>query len=236
VVDIQQIAAFDLDGTLVSGQTQAMLVHHLASRRMLSASTLTAVAVWFAKYRFGMPVEHKRIRLRVMRAFAGHSVESVDRIIDEVYAERVAPRLRLAGRRALRALEDAGVRTVIVSAAPEPLVSRVAVAIGATGFVATRLEKDLGYYTGRIEGPVIEGSHKMSALNDWAARRYQNWTLKAAFGDHASDAPIMHAAHEAYAVCPDRGLRALAETEGWNILDWSECPPLPPQQAQIRGV
>ena len=189
---------------------------------MLPASTLAAVAVWFAKYRFGMPVEHERIRLRVLQVLAKQSVESVDRILDEVHAERIAPRLRSAGLRALLALEDAGVRTVIVSAAPEPLVSRVAAAVGATGFVATRLERNAGCYTGRIDGPVIEGSHKMSALSDWAAHRYEDWTLKAAFGDHVSDAPLMHAAHEAYAVCPDRGLRALAESEGWNILDWSE--------------
>ncbi len=226
MVDIQQIAAFDLDGTLVSGQTQAMLVRHLASKGMLSASTLAALGIWFAKYRFGMPVEHEGIRLRVMQALAGHSVESFDRILDEVHAGRIAPRLRPAGRRALRALEDAGVRTVIVSAAPEPLVSRVVAAIGATGFVATRLEKDAGYYTGRIEGPVIEGDHKISALSDWADRRYGNWILKAAFGDNVSDAPLMHAAHEAYAVWPDRGLRALRRRKGgisWNGRNAPRC-------------
>ena len=40
------------------------------------------------------------------------------------------------------------------------------------------------------------------------------------YSDHASDAPCLEWADEAFATNPHGRLRTLARTRGWTILDW----------------
>lgn len=216
----QSIAAFDLDGTLLAGQSQSILVSHLFKHRILPVRTALAVALWFIKYRMGLPVEHKRIRMRVLESLRGQAVESIENIIQNVFVESIRPRLRPAGIEEVSRLESCGVRTVIVSASVEPLVRRVAKAIGASGIVATEFEHSDNVLTGRIKGQIVEGHAKVQAVKHWADARFTDWVLVAAYGDHESDIPLLSAAVNAFVVCPDFRLRAEADSRGWKRLDW----------------
>lgn len=221
VISPQPIAAFDLDGTLLAGQSQALLVSHLFKNHVLPLGTALAVALWFFKYRIGWPVEHEKIRIRVLESLRGKTVESIEDLIEGVFETSIRPRLREEGIQELDRLERQGVRTILVSASVEPLVRRVAREIGASGTAATELERNGHVLTGRIQGQVIEGQEKVMAVRQWADARFGSWILTASYGDHYSDIPLLSAAMHAYAICPDPRLRSEAASRGWGVLDWS---------------
>lgn len=217
-----RIAAIDVDGTLVEGQTQAVLVRHLLARRMLTLPVAVAVAVWFIRYRLGLPVEHTGIRRRVFGQLAGLSLEEVHILVDDVFADGISRRIRSSAVTEIERLLSDGVQVALVSASIEPLVNRIATAVGVSHVIATQLATADGRLTGTICGPVVEGAAKLDALTRWANERFETWELTDAYGDHLSDVPLLEAAQRAWAVCPDAGLYSEAQQRGWICLNWRD--------------
>jgi HAD superfamily hydrolase (TIGR01490 family) len=221
VSSLQPIAAFDVDGTVVSGQTQALLVRYLAQRRMLPFSTIVPVAAWFCGYRLGLPMPHTGIRRRVLRSLAGMSFREIDDLAQELFIAQIRSRVRRSAARRIDELNRAGVICILVSASAAPLVRRIASYVGVSHVIATELDTADGIMTGRISGPVVEGIQKVTALSGWADRSFTRWELVEAYGDHVSDAHLLSAARVGYAVNPSARFRRIAIANGWTCIDWT---------------
>jgi HAD superfamily hydrolase (TIGR01490 family) len=85
---------------------------------------------------------------------------------------------------------------------------------------ATRLEEKEGRWTGRVLGPPMFGEAK--AIAAWWFAEKWNLSLKkcSAYGDGANDRWLLASVGKAVAVNPARGLRRIAERNGWEILCW----------------
>jgi HAD superfamily hydrolase (TIGR01490 family) len=221
VGDVELVAAFDVDGTLIRGQTQALLVQQLRSEGKLSLSTTIAVTLWFLGYKIGLPVRPDRILKRVLATFEGWAPEDLTPVMEALLQNHLAARLRPEGVGAIGDHVALGHRVVLVSAATEPVISTLAKYLGVEAVVATRLEVRDGRLTGRIDGDVVEGERKAKALTAWADATLSQWRLVAAYGDHESDEPLLRMAERPVAVCPSAGLRGLAARRGWTCVEWS---------------
>lgn len=219
-MNVQPIAAFDMDGTVVAGQTQLIFVKHLYARGSLSPGAALAVLSWFIRWRLGLSPDPRGVRRRVLADLRGVEAASLEKELDMVFWRSIAPRIRPRARQTIRMLEAAGVRTVLVSAAAAPLVARVAAGVGASGAIGTEARQEGGRYTGDLAGPIIDGSEKTAGLARWADERYGRWTLRAAYGDSSGDEALLATALKAYVVRPDRAMRDLAARHGWEVLDW----------------
>lgn len=216
----RELAAFDVDGTLVGAQTQALLVRFLTRSGLLPMRTRAAVAAWFIGYKLGFPVRPGGVRRRVLRSLRGMSAADVDDLANTLHREYVEPLISEKGTSAVRAYEERGVQTVLVSASIEPIVARIAREVGASGWIATQLKMEDGVLAGDIDGTAVSGAEKVRALAEWATARHQSWRLVAAYGDHESDVPMLESAEAAYAVNPSARLRAIALRKSWECLDW----------------
>lgn len=221
VTSRQPIAAFDVDGTLVDGQTQAMLVRFMRERGMLDTGTVAAAAAWFFAYKAGFPLSGDGIRRRVLGNLRGMTTAEVDGIADVLHETRLRARVRASGWDVIRQCESEGIRTVLVSASVEPIVSRIARQVGASHWIATALGSCEGRMTGAVAGSVVEGKAKAERFTKWADETYGEWTLVAAYGDHETDAELLALAQRPFAVNPTRALRKVADENGWSCLEWS---------------
>lgn len=217
----QPIAAFDVDGTLVDGQTQAMLVRYMRERGMLDTGTVVAAAVWFLAYKMGFPLSGDRVRRRVLGSFRGMTMAQIDEVVDALHATRLRARVSAGGCDVIRQYESEGTRTVLVSASVEPIVSRIARQVGASHWIATTLGSCEGRMTGAVSGLVVEGKAKAERFTKWADETYGEWTLVAAYGDHETDAELLALAESPFAVNPTRALRKVAGENGWSCVEWS---------------
>jgi HAD superfamily hydrolase (TIGR01490 family) len=217
-----RIAAIDVDGTLVDGQTQALLVRHLLARRMLTLPVALSVGIWFTRYRLGFSVDHVGIRRRVFAQLAGMSISDVAGLVDAVFTDAIRGRVRSLAVEEIKRLRAEGVEVVLVSASVEPLITRIARAVGVSHVIATRLVVARGRLTGELDGAVIEGNGKLDAFRNWANGQFGRWELTDAYGDHVSDVPLLEVAQRAWAVCPDAALKSEAQRRGWKCLNWRE--------------
>jgi phosphatidylglycerophosphatase C len=189
------VAAFDLDGTLVRGDT---LVPFLCRARGRSR-TITALLAHSPVLARALLVGRHRDRAKemVLSQLLRHHDEVALRATAARFAEEVVAR-RVRGH-VLERAEDhrrAGHELVIVSASPSLYVEPIGRLLDFDMVLATRLETDAdGRLTGRIEGRNCRGPEKVARLREWAGTGPLDVY---AYGDSTGDLELLAQAHAAF--------------------------------------
>lgn len=215
-----EAAFFDLDRTLMAGSSGMHFARAAYRSGMVGRARLA---------RWGM--EHVRFRLRgstdartaqvlsqVKELLAGVPERSIERMGPDLLAG-VLPRIYPEMLDEVRAHQDAGRRTFIVSAAGNGLVEMLARVLGMDGGIGTRYEVDReGVLTGRIVEPFVYGDGKVAAMRRFADEHDVDLQRSLAYSDSASDLPMLRAVGNPVAVNPDPELARIAATQGWRIM------------------
>jgi HAD superfamily hydrolase (TIGR01490 family) len=212
------IAFFDLDGTLVIGQTQQLFVSFLRSRGEVALPYLAGVGLWFAAYKLGLVRPTDSLRERGARLLQDRSQAEVRSLMQEFMDQVLAPRLHPGAVSAVADHRTAGHRVVILSAALEPLVVALAGRLAVTEWVATPVEVAQGRFTGRLAGPPLYGSEKVVAARRLMEESGVDPAVCAAYADHESDIDLLEVVGRPVAVHPKAGLLAEARGRGWRVL------------------
>ena len=135
--------------------------------------------------------------------------------------EHLWPTRRQAAIDRVRATSDEtrtanpGARLVLATGAYQPIAAAFAAKIGADVALGTPLEIRDGTATGGVLAATQTGAQKAAAVRALA----EGGAVVAAFGDTAADIPLLSMAARSVAVAPDRELRRVALTRGWEILE-----------------
>ena len=159
-----------------------------------------------------------------MRAYlttlcAGWNVQTVRDIVAETLHTIVDP---LVYEEAVQLIHDhqaAGREVVIVSSSGSEVVDPIGELLGADRVIATTLIEQDGKYTGEI-GFYAFGENKAVAMRDLADAHGYDLGSSYAYSDSETDAPMLAAVGNPYAVNPDKILRRIAEEENWPILQF----------------
>ena len=215
------IAAFDLDGTVLRGQSGALWAWHLAGRRLVPARTALRVATLVVRYRRGAALDYDRLAAELLAGFSGRPIADFEGLIDPFVEDRLVPTVRREARATMARRRAEGCHVVLASAALAPLVARMAARLPADGWIATELAPPIdGTFAGRLAGPVRHGAAKVEALRAHGDARFARWHLEDAFTDHESDLALLEAARRPTAVNPSPGLKRVARERGWPIAAW----------------
>ena len=154
------IAAFDFDGTCISGNSPVLLVRRLMKLGMLEKASLR-IMLWGIAYKLRLPQNESWVRGLVFRAFAGKPVSRVDAFLRNFYDSDVASLFRERATAELLSQKEQGRVVVLVSATFEPIVSRAMEFHPIDFQISTRMRaaKD-GTYTCEVEGLPVEGDQK----------------------------------------------------------------------------
>jgi HAD superfamily hydrolase (TIGR01490 family) len=212
------IAFFDLDGTLVVGQTQRLLVSYMHRQGMVGVGFLIAVGLWFAAYRLGLVKATDNARGRAAGLMRGRSAEEVAALMDTFTREELVPRLHGGALTALRGHQERGDEVVIVSAALMPVVEGLARHLRVGSCEGTRLAVLNGVFTGMVSGKALYGPEKALAARRILDERGTDAESCSAYADHETDVELLELVGHAVAVNPRPGLAAVAEQRGWRIM------------------
>ncbi len=220
------VAFFDVDGTLTKVHVwQAFMAYFKTHGRRLWVHRF--YWLWhMAQYPFFKMGWMSETAFR--RKWAGHlawyvrgmSVDEAQAIWEWVVKEYLPPHWRASSVARLQAHLQKGDVVVLVSAAPEPLIQRVAHHLGTPHAVATRLEVRDGRYTGRAVPPVCIGPAKPQRAFEYLQAQgivvapEASW----AYADAISDLELLTSVGHPVAVAPEPDLASLARERGWEIL------------------
>ena len=212
------IVAADLDGTLTAGETWKAVGRYLAEH-----GRARAYRAFFLAHLPGALLVKARLLSRswyrdrwmadLARLFQGRDEQELRRMAEWVVERELWALRRPSVIAELEALRRDGATLILASATYQPVLEAFAERCTARP-IGTPLELVDGIATGRIVGRVNSGRAKADRL----AAAIQPERVAIAYGDSASDIPMLELSAAPVAVHPDAGLRRLAARRGWRVL------------------
>lgn len=219
-----RIAAFDLDGTILDGESPLKLTTSLLRHRQLPIYKAFLMGIWGIRYRLRLPLTESTPRELLFSALTAPTVEEVDAEIMDVFNRRIRKHIRPGAVRAIEECREDGMVLILASASFKPITTTIVEELGFDDQVSTIMEEKSDHYTGKVLGLPVQGREKIDLLVKMCDEKYgmDGWVLQRAYGDHYSDIPMLECSQEAYVIDPDPKLERIAKHRGWEILDWDE--------------
>jgi HAD superfamily hydrolase (TIGR01490 family) len=216
-------AFFDVDNTIIQGASIFHLARGLHRRQFFTTREILGAA-WKQAYFRIIGVEDPEhvadARTSALAFIAGHTVEELEAIGEEIFDETMAERI-WPGTRALAQMHlDQGQRVWLVTAAPVEIARTIARRLGLTGALGTVAEHVDGIYTGRLVGEMLHGPAKAVAVRELAALEGLDLSRCSAYSDSHNDLPMLSLVGDPCVINPDSRLREHARAQGWRIRDY----------------
>lgn len=214
------LAAFDVDGTLIRGDSYLRYLVFVLVRR--PSRWLRAPLLGLAVLLFVIGARNntwlKAFFLRQVLATLDPQREM--RLTRAFVAILVRGRLKPGGVRRLREHQAAGDTVILLSAGLESYLTLLGRELGADAVLSTMVERDdAGRITGRLRGENCYGPAKVERLQAFRLDRAAGERLYA-YCDHASDLPLLLHADIPVAIDPGPGLRSLCARHGIAVETW----------------
>jgi HAD superfamily hydrolase (TIGR01490 family) len=222
---VQRLAFFDIDGTLTSERTWKGIMDYFRHNRLRRATHLAFLGAHYPLYYL------RRLGLLSESAFRspwaahlawyvrGYTPAQAEVVWDWTVERFLASYWRDDTRRLLDGHLQSGDLVMLVSAAPLPLVERIAREVGAQHAAGTRFALRNGRYTGRATSPVVidEGKAQATLATLQALGLQVDLAASYSYADSISDRSFLEMVGHPVAVYPDPALRLLATQRLWRI-------------------
>ncbi|MBI3395377.1 MAG: HAD-IB family hydrolase [Spirochaetia bacterium] len=142
-------------------------------------------------------------------------------LFNKIVREALLPNVYADAMKRIQKAREMGLTQVLITGSLDVVMEPFAHALGIDHVIANRLEFQDGEATGRLIPPVLAGSEKLKAMQDFAIKHNIDLSLSYAFADSKSDADLLERVGFPCAVNPDSGLRTIAEAGGWPVLNFS---------------
>lgn len=216
-------AFFDVDNTLIQGNSLIALGYQLFKRGFLTLSEIFPYLVAQGRYRlFGeeLPDAIAQGREKALSFITGWSVSELRDLCAELVDAHLIART-YTGTRELASMHiNAGEQVWLVSATPVQVGQILAERLGFTGALGTVAEEEDGQFTGRLVGDILHGPGKAHAVAALAKAQGLNLEECTAYSDSANDIPMLSMVGTPVAINPDSQLRKHAAKHGWLIRDY----------------
>jgi HAD superfamily hydrolase (TIGR01490 family) len=215
-----RLALFDLDHTLVSGDSDVLWCAYLIRHRLLGENWRERCDRIAERYVAGTttPEEYCGFHASLL---AGRGVEALLPLRRSFFDDEIRPRIPDDARALLKKHRDAGDRPVLTTATNRVVSEFTAQALGVDDYVPTEVEIVDGHYTGRTLGEPNLRIGKVQRLRSWLAEQELPDTLlrQATFySDSINDLPLFSVVRHPVVVDPDLRLASTAMRKGWTVL------------------
>lgn len=213
------LALFDLDHTLLSGDSDQLWGDFLRQRGLVDADYQQEKDRHFADYRAGR-LDIAAFAALVLGPLRGrHHLEWLA-LRDTFAASHVAPALRRDAVQQIAAHRARGHRVVIVTATNRFVAKAAADVLGIADLLASEPAVQNDHFTGALDGVACFREGKIEHVQRFCAAHGHTLEGSYFYSDSHNDLPLLRVATHPHAVTPDAQLRAIAEQENWPILEW----------------
>jgi HAD superfamily hydrolase (TIGR01490 family) len=216
---MKRLALFDLDNTLLAGDSDYEWGQFLVERGVLEREAYEAQnRAYYEQYKAGTLDIHEFLGF-ALRPLADHTPEELDRWHDEFMESRIRPMILPAARALVRRHLAGGELCAIVTSTNSFVTRPIAREFGIEHLLASEPEKRDGRFTGRVAGLPCFREGKVRRLDEWLAglgRRLADFEASTCYSDSHNDLPLLERVTRPVAVDPDETLAREAERRGWE--------------------
>ena len=217
-----QLALFDLDNTLLSGDSDYEWTQHLVNKGVLDRTTFEARnTAFFEQYKAGTLDIHEFLDFQ-LQSLARNTRSDLDTWHAEFMETRIRPMISPQARQLVKKHQDNGDLCALVTATNSFVTGPISREFNIPHLIATVAAQDNGQFTGKPRGTPSFREGKVSRVEEWLESMglwsgcfERSWF----YSDSLNDLPLLSIVSDPVAVDPDSTLRAHAERAGWMILN-----------------
>jgi HAD superfamily hydrolase (TIGR01490 family) len=213
-----KLALFDLDNTLLDGDSDYAWAQFLIEEGVLHAGDYNAKNDYFyERYKDGTLDIHEFLDFQ-LAPLAKRPRAQLDAWHNEFMRRKIRPMILPKAPQLIAKHADA--LTAIVTATNRFITRPIADELGVRDLIATDIEEMDGVFTGKPRGTPTFREGKIQRVDEWLAAKgrkladFESWF----YSDSLNDLPLLERVTHPIAVDPDATLRAHAQERQWPII------------------
>jgi len=217
-----RLALFDLDHTLLSGDSDVLWCEFLMNERLLDRAAFAPLNAEMARRYREASVSAQAFCEFYVATLAGRTLAAWRPICQRFLDDVIVPRIPPSAHALVESHRARGDRLVLTTATNRVLTELTAQHLRIDDLLATEVEVVDGVCTGRTQGVLNMREGKVTRLQAWLVERALPASLLADtvfYSDSSNDLPLLQAVGEPVVVDPDPSLRRHAEAAAWPILE-----------------
>jgi len=212
------LAIFDLDNTLLAGDSDYLWGQYLVNNKIVDAQVYERENERF--YR-----EYREGHLDIFEFLAFSLTPLAQHSLEELYSWRydfietlIKPIIATAAYDLVERHRQQGDTLLIITATNRFVTEPISKLFGIENLLATDPEKTDTGYTGKVDGtPCFQGG-KIERLNVWLEDSGESMSGSLFYSDSHNDLPLLEKVDYPVAVDPDEKLRTYAIESNWPII------------------
>lgn len=213
------LALFDLDNTLLAGDSDFEWAQYLIDRGVLDREVYEVRnQEFYDQYKAGTLDIHEFLDFQ-LKPLSRHPRSVLDAWHAEYMRSRILPMIRSSARELVE--RHRGETRVLITATNSFVTAPIAREFGIEHLIATDPEARDGEFTGGVAGTPCFREGKVTRLEAWLSSRgesIKNIVKSTFYSDSHNDLPLLEQVTHPVAVDPDAALRAHAVTRGWPVI------------------
>ena len=212
------LALFDLDNTLLAGDSDHAWGEFLCRRGLVEADSYRARNDAFYQDYLDGRLDVQAYQDFCQELLGRSEMAQLAAWHSDFMAEFIEPIILAKGEALVRRHQEAGDRVVIITATNRFITGPIAARLGVETLLATECGMENGRYIGRsVDVPCFQDG-KVVRLERWLAENGLSLEGSWFYSDSRNDLPLLSRVSNPVAVDPDPILRAEAEARGWSVI------------------
>jgi HAD superfamily hydrolase (TIGR01490 family) len=212
------LAIFDLDNTLIGGDSDDLWGHFVCERQLVdSADFAQRSAQFYAAYQAG-DLDIDAYLRHTLSTLRGHSPAQLGAWHREFMDSKIKPIMLPRAAALIADHRQRGHELLIITATNRFITAPIAKALGVEHLIACDAEIIDGIYTGLPSGIPSYQAGKVTRLYAWLEGRAIDLDDAWFYSDSHNDLPLLELVDNPVAVDPDDTLRARALELGWPVI------------------
>ncbi|SFC39657.1 HAD-superfamily subfamily IB hydrolase, TIGR01490 [Marinospirillum celere] len=212
------LALFDLDNTLIAGDSDHAWGEFLVAKKLVDAQEYKeANDRYLAAYQEGTLDIHEYLSFS-LRPLTRYPAADLYAWRQEFVEQWIQPLVLDKGLKLLEQHRNQGDQLVIITATNRFITAPIAELLGVKELIAVEPEMLDGRYTGKIVGTPSFREGKITCLEEWLDQHQLSLEGSHFYSDSHNDLPLLKKVANPVAVDPDNELQAYAQQQGWPVI------------------
>lgn len=212
------LAIFDLDNTLLGGDSDYLWGRYLAENHIVDPDVYhNTNLAFYHDYQSGQ-LDINAFLEFVFTPLKQHPMTDLLAWREDYLQQKIAPIMLPKAKALIEQHRQQGDTLLIITATNSFLTAPIAEQLGIEHLIATDPEMFDGRFTGKVAGTPSFQHGKVCRLQSWLTEHGQTLDGSIFYSDSHNDLPLLEKVDTPVAVDPDETLRQIAEQRGWKIL------------------
>lgn len=214
---LNPLAIFDLDNTILAGDSELIWCGLMASKGLVNTAYIEEISRCFLEYEAGSInyIEYDKILLRPLIACPEEKLME----LVNIFIGQIQPFLRPEMMLQLEEQRKLGNTILLVTASVSFLAVPIAQMLGIQNLICTQIETKNDSPTGNLVGKPVFHEEKVKRVLAWIENKPVTLEGSWAWSDSNNDIPILSLVDHPVAVYPDALLRKHAVKNNWQIVE-----------------